>query len=275
MLKLSISTMLKMMNEDQKPSVKEIAAALTAATEFIERATEEPNIQTVLDEVRKLALESNNRDACIDEKITHIKCQTATSTGSIPSDTSYANVLGRASTAFSLTSTMSKQSQTLYNRMNEITIRLQDENADKALKGKTPQKMTEMVNDYIRIMDPKRKFIRTVRRLESGDICVMATNEEEANSLREHKEWMQKLSDNARAVTRTFGLLLHGVRIRSIDGEKMAWVIEIIQRENANTLSLDIAWIGWLDSHKEGQERGSLIIELTNSEQGNRALEKD
>ncbi|KAF6238843.1 hypothetical protein HO173_003350 [Letharia columbiana] len=77
MLKLSMNTMLKMIDEGQKPPMDEVAAALRAAVAFAERANDEPKIQTVLDEVRKLAIDSSNRDSNMEEKITHIKHQAA------------------------------------------------------------------------------------------------------------------------------------------------------------------------------------------------------
>ena len=135
---------------------------------------------------------------------------------------------------------MPKQGQTPYNKLNEIIVKLQDETANKALKGKTPSAMITMINDFIKSTDTTRKSIRTARRLGSGDICVMAANEEEANALREHKEWMLKLSSNAKAVTKTYDLLLHGVRIDAIDIKDMATTIKTVQNENVNTLSLDI-----------------------------------
>ena len=94
MLKLSMHTMLRMIDEGQKPPVEEAAVALRAGIAFVERAIDEPRMQTVLDEVRKLAIDTNNRDSSMDEKITHIKHQT-TSIGSNTSTASYASVLGR------------------------------------------------------------------------------------------------------------------------------------------------------------------------------------
>lgn len=76
MLELSMQTMLRMIDEDQEPPVEEAAAALRAGVAFIERAIDEPRMQTVLDEVRKLAINTNNRDTSMDENITHIKHQT-------------------------------------------------------------------------------------------------------------------------------------------------------------------------------------------------------
>lgn len=282
MLKLSMDTMLKLMDEGHRPPNDEVAAALRAAMGFADKATKEPKLQTVLDEVRKLAIESNNRETDINEKITHIKHQ-ATSLGSTPSIASYASVLGRSSTASSTTGgaplpilppAMPKQGQSPYNKQNEIVIKLQDQTASKALEGKTTAEMTTIVNGYIQSTDISRKLIRTARRLPSGDIYIIAANEKEAAALREHKDWVEKLSSNARVVTKTYGILLHGVRFEAIDTKDIPTAIRAVQIENANTLSLDIVWLGWFGTPKNDQHRGSLIIELASPEEGNRAMEE-
>ena len=86
---------------------------------------------------------------------------------------------------------------------------------------------------------------------------------------------MLKLSNNAKAVTKTYDLLLHEVRIDAIDIKDITTTIKTIQNENANTLSLDIVWIGWFGTNKEGHDKGSLIIELASSEEENKALKED
>ena len=279
MLKLSLNEMLQTSNDGTKLPKEEVAKAIEAMVQFVNRAMEEPKIQTVLDEVRKLAIDTNAREISIEEKVTCIK-QQASSTAGSSTRSSYASVLGQPSTAsFSeggvpIQPPIPKRNQAPYNKDNEIVIKLQDEIANKVLEGKRPQEMTDLVNEYIKNTDDKRKPIRTARRLFSGDISVMAANEEEANALREHKEWMTRLSSNARAVTKTYGLLLHGVRIDSINLRDMAQAIQQVKTDNAYTLSLDIIWIGWFKKHKEGQDKCSLIIELASPEDGNKALEE-
>ena len=130
MLKLSMHTMMKMIDEDQKPGKQDMVTVLRTVTVFVERVIEESKIQTILDEVRKLAIDSSNRDFSIDEKITHIKHQAA-SLKSSPSTVNYVSVLSRFSTASSITKeifiispTIPKQEQALYNKLNEIIIKL-------------------------------------------------------------------------------------------------------------------------------------------------------
>ena len=119
-------------------------------------------------------------------------------------------------------------------------IKLQNQTASKALKGKTTAEMTTIVNGYIQSTDILRKLIRTARRLLSDDIYIIAVNEKKAAALRKHKNWVKKLSSNARVVTKIYDILLHGVRFEAIDIKDIPTAIRAVQIENANTLSLDI-----------------------------------
>ena len=102
MLKLSMNIILKLINEGYRPLNDEIAVALRAAMGFADKTIKEPKLQTVLDEIQKLVIESNNRETDINEKITHIKHQVI-SLESTLSIASYVSVLDRLSTAFSIT----------------------------------------------------------------------------------------------------------------------------------------------------------------------------
>ena len=73
MLKLSMNIILKLMNEEYRLSNDEIAAALRTTMRFADKIIKELKLQIVLDEIRKLAIKSNNRETDINEKITHIK----------------------------------------------------------------------------------------------------------------------------------------------------------------------------------------------------------
>ncbi len=280
MLKLSMNTAIEMMDDGKKPPLEEVIAAMKAAVVYIDRTTTEPKVQTTLDEIRKLAVDTSNRVTNMDEKITQIKHQAASSTGT-SSGASYASILSRASMPGGVplppfsNPIPPHQGNTPYSKNNEIVIKLQDETANKALEKKTPQEMTKLVNDFIKSIDTTRKDIRAAKRLASGDVCVMAANEEEAHALRGHKEWIMKLSENAKAVTRTYGILLHGVRIDALPKmNEMATVAKAIQNENVSTLSLSIEWIGWFSPIRDNMDRASLIIELADSDEANKAMEE-
>ncbi len=182
----------------------------------------------------------------MDKKITQIKYQAASSTG-ISSGASYASILSRVSMPGGVplppfsNPIPPYQGNTPYSKNNEIVIKLQDETANKVLEKKTPQEITKLVNDFIKSIDTTRKDIRAAKRLASGDVYVMAANEEEVYALRGYKEWIMKLSENVKVVTRTYSILLYRVRIDALSKmNEMATVAKAIQNENISTLSLSI-----------------------------------
>lgn len=88
MLQLSTSAILETTDQGSGLPVSEVAVALSAAAGSVERATAEPDIQTVLDNVRRLTVVTNNRDTSMEEKLTPIK-RVATSIGSYSSVAGY------------------------------------------------------------------------------------------------------------------------------------------------------------------------------------------
>ena len=101
MLKLSMDIILKLIDEGYRLSNDEVAVALRAIIRFADKVIKEPKFQIVLDEIRKLAIKSNNRETDINEKITHIKHQVI-SLESTLSIASYVSVLSRSSIVFSI-----------------------------------------------------------------------------------------------------------------------------------------------------------------------------
>ncbi len=164
--------------------------------------------------------------------------------------------------------------QAMYSKSNEDVIKLQDETANKALEKKITPEKTKMANDIVKTIDTTNKELRTARRLASGDTSVRTANEEKVHNLREHNDRMKKLRENAKAVTKTYSVLLHGVKIDALPRmNDMATFIKSIQHENASTPSLNIEWISWFGICMEDTNRASLVIELGTPEEGNRAIE--
>ena len=92
MLKLSLNELLQTTNNGNRPPKEEVTKAIDAIVAFVDRVIEEPKIQIVLDEVRKLAIDTNNRETSIEEKVTYIKYQILSNiSGSIRS--SYSSIL--------------------------------------------------------------------------------------------------------------------------------------------------------------------------------------
>ena len=194
MLRQAANTGLNHIANGQKPPSSTLQEVLRALVAFTEQTTQEPRIQTVLDEVRKLARETTARDNAIDEKLTIIKNQPAGSyTSSAATASSWAGVANRLrDSQFTYSSPSSSISGAQippipYNKNTEIIVRINDKEASKANAAKEPRVLAEKVNQYIRNNKISTKDIRAARTLPSGDIAITTATEEEATKLREQE----------------------------------------------------------------------------------------
>lgn len=77
-------------------------------------------------------------------------------------------------------------------------------------------------------------------------------------------------------VTRTYGIIINGVRVADFDKSNRDRAIEHIKASNTDIEDLqgmDIKWIGWRNAPKPGQELASLVIEFSTPEHANAALD--
>ncbi|KAI4120970.1 MAG: hypothetical protein LQ347_006992 [Umbilicaria vellea] len=279
MLRQAANTGLNHIANGQKPPSNTLQEVLRALVAFTEQTIQEPRIQTVLDEVRKLARETTTRDNAIDEKLTIIKNQPAGSyTTSSAATTSWAGVANRLRDSQFTYSSPSSSIRgapippTPYNKNTEIIVRMNDKEASKANAAKEPRELAEKVNQYIRNNKISTKDIRAARTLPSGDIAITTATEEEATKLREQEGWMSVFSEKAKAVAQMYGVLVHGVRIKDLNTTDMEKGIERIKTQNKDTVQLDIMWMGYLNRPKDGQQTASLIVECRTAEQANSAI---
>ena len=279
MLRQAANTGLNHIANGQKPPSNTLQEVLRALVAFTEQTIQEPRIQTVLDEVRKLARETTTRDNAIDEKLTIIKNQPVGSyTSSAATASSWAGVANRLrDSQFTYSSPSSSIGgvqipPTPYNKNTEIIVRMNDKEASKANAAKEPRVLAEKVNQYIRNNKISTKDIRAARTLPSGDIAITTATEEEATKLREQEGWMSVFSEKAKAVAQMYGVLVHGVRIKDLNATDMEKGIEHIKTQNRDTVKLDIMWLGYLNRSKEGQQSASLIVECRTAEQANSAI---
>ncbi len=73
MLSMYIDTTLALMDEGHKPPPNTLKASFQATLTFITKTKEEPNNQTILDEIQKAADASFRRESYIEEQIIAIK----------------------------------------------------------------------------------------------------------------------------------------------------------------------------------------------------------
>ena len=242
MLGMYIDTTLALMADGHKPPMETFKAFLQATLTFITKTKQEPNNQTILEEIQKAADASSRRESYIEEQITAIKNAPA-----IAGRASYAAIASRSATTpgISYPPIGSAAFTSSYNKANKIIIKLNDKDAARALDSQSTENIVESINQYVKTKNIMDTDIRAARKLKSGDIAVLTANDSETKKLLENDCWTEVLGRGAKPVTRTFGVMAHAVRIDSIDLANKDVMMEKIRAKNAASIpGLEIKWIG-------------------------------
>lgn len=78
------------------------------------------------------------------------------------------------------------------------------------------------------------RTLRAVKRLPSGDFAVSTVNNKEAEKLQNNTRWAEALGGNARVVTRTYGIMINGVKVKDFDMTNKDCAIEHIKASNTD-----------------------------------------
>ncbi len=160
------------------------------------------------------------------------------------------------------------------NKEQEIIVRLNDQSQKTALKDVPTDTIIKDLN--VRIESQGHRSITAVKQLPSGDIAVLTVNKDATDKLCSDNRWISVMRNNARMVTRTYGIMINGVRVTDFDmgeKEKMIHHIKESNKDIKRLQGMDIKWIGWRSVPKAGQELASLVIEFSIPAHANVALD--
>ncbi len=126
MLGIYIDTTLFLMNKGHKPLSDTFKVLFQAILTFITKTKEEPNNQTILDEIQKAADASFRRESYIEEQIIAIE-----NTPAMTRKASYATIASQGATAegTSLLPPINAPFSNPYSKANKIIIKLNDKSA--------------------------------------------------------------------------------------------------------------------------------------------------
>ncbi len=91
------------------------------------------------------------------------------------------------------------------------------------------------------------RTLRAIKELPSADFTVLTVNNKEAEKLRSNTRWAEVLGGNERVVTRTYGIMINGVKVEDFDMTNKDRPIKNIKASNKDIEGLqgmDIKWIG-------------------------------
>ncbi|OJJ68067.1 hypothetical protein ASPBRDRAFT_68298 [Aspergillus brasiliensis CBS 101740] len=120
------------------------------------------------------------------------------------------------------------------------------------------------------------KFV-AARQLRSGDLSLTLRSAAEAEAARNHPAWASKLWKGATIRTPTWGVVVHGVQVKSVDLTRPEGVIKALLTDNAFRWGdAQISHVGWLASGLQGptgRKSSALVVEFASPITANAAIE--
>lgn len=110
----------------------------------------------------------------------------------------------------------------------------------------------EDLNTYIEKMGA-RYALRAIKRLSCKDFTVSTVNIKKAEKLRSNTQWSKAIGSNVKIVTKTYEIMINGIRIVDFNISNRDCVIEYIKASNTDIKDLqemDIKQIGQRNTPK-------------------------
>ncbi|KAF7933927.1 uncharacterized protein EAE98_003636 [Botrytis deweyae] len=161
----------------------------------------------------------------------------------------------------------------------EIIVEITDAGTIESLRTKTPRNLQNHVDRAIE--QSKNSHIEKIRsasanQLKSGDLSIKTLNRSDAEALKRFAEdWIARLGKGTTIRLPTYGILVHGIRISSMDMEKFDEIkAELLHDNRAFVPNADIKYIGWLSRAALTKSASTIIVEFTNPEDANKIIDK-
>jgi hypothetical protein len=152
----------------------------------------------------------------------------------------------------------------------EVIVKLLDHGLAQRFRQLSPSQLKNKVNNILR-ETPRVKDIQIVaaHQLKSGDVTVITDSLDNATQLQNHTEWAKGLGPRAEVIRTTYGAIVHGIPVNSVNMRDQEGTIQKIRADNHSVIPhAGITHVGWLI--KDPQKRSSsMVIEFTRPEMAN------
>lgn len=160
-----------------------------------------------------------------------------------------------------ITSPFPQPPTSVYNKDHRILVKIEPKAGSILLWVKSSEELTDIINAQLKKSRATDTDIRMAKILQSGNLSSNVEDNEEVEKLQGNLDWAQALGE-ASIITKSFGVVAHGVSSHRIDMKNKDSTIQYMIRKNKNAfLNLTISWIGWLKTPVGDKATGSLIIE--------------
>ena len=258
-----------------------ILPLLESCVAFTKKANDQPSSLEVMGMLKQLTMQLENVDRNVAITKTTVNNINTSPPASTPSGgqaalRTWAKIVSDAGPP-PTQSPIPSTSSSLREKDREIVIKMTDADFVNHLRSQSPTQLKDRINNAIRAsgnsaIHPIR--VISAKQLKSGDIATHTSKPEQATKLLAHADdWVKCLGSGAHAIVPTFGVIVHGIRTKTIDLGNPSLVAKQIRSENAGTIpNASITYVGWLTKAASTKTASSLVEEFTRAEDANAAI---
>jgi hypothetical protein len=161
----------------------------------------------------------------------------------------------------------------------EIIVNIRNAHTIQNLRAMNPRTMKAHVDAAITQSENEhvaKITTMSANQLKSGDLSIRTATNSETQTLRQFTEdWVPRIGDGTSVRTHTYGVLIHGIRTRTIDIKKFEETKdEILQANRVFLPTAEIKYIGWLTKEPPEKAMSSIVIEFTKPEDANKIIDE-
>ncbi len=163
----------------------------------------------------------------------------------------------------------------LYNKNNEIFVKLNNTASSEEMKNKSPEKVANRIDAHLVENDITAIKLYAAQSLPNRDIEIQTTNEKEAKKLKREDGCTRVLGSKAKGARKRYGIVVLGIPIAKIDIEKPKEIKEEIVTQNAKMCAgMKIEIIFLHSKSKKDRRTSSLVVEMDDAKIANMLIEE-
>lgn len=153
----------------------------------------------------------------------------------------------------------------------EVVVKLLDHGLAQRFRQLSPTQLKNKVNSILQ-ETPKLTDIKVAaaHQLKSGDVTVITKSLDDATKLQIYTEWARGLGPRAENIRTTYGAIVHGISVNTVNMKDQQGTIQRILADNYSVIpDGEITYVGWLTKESTKKRNSSMVIEFTRPEMAN------
>ena len=156
----------------------------------------------------------------------------------------------------------------------EVTLYMKDKGEIESLRRYTPLQIVKKVNAFEEERGGTAK-VAAARQLPSGDVVLNTYTPQQAEAMRTDKTWAQCLGTDVRIHTPMYGVMMHGVPVRTIENIEEEQRVDKMMKGNKHTLpNAEIRHASWLKRSAATANYSTLIVDFASPTDANEAIDR-